>query len=240
MSGVRKVSKKLLLYLSGVICILICVLLFYKCKKADSVTGLKTGIEEDKHPFASGFAVYLSSQVDLPDDIKGDLQRLQTEDRPEELLEEKSDTGETGGAYTVYEKYFRLKQGELVNCMNFRNADELGTEGFLNSHFGGITIRISDGVCVQYSNIGNISEELLPRSIIIDDGNMDLGFMEARAGMDFLEIQDNAYETEVKEGFMYNEAINVYYLEFADDFYTYLFLSYYPDGRDSWLIVEKQ
>ncbi len=64
MSGVRKVSKKLLLYLSGVICILICVLLFYKCKKADSVTGLKTGIEEDKHPFASGFAVYLSSQED--------------------------------------------------------------------------------------------------------------------------------------------------------------------------------
>jgi hypothetical protein len=38
-------------------------------------------------------------------------------------------------SYTVYEKYFGLKQGDLARSINIKNTDELGKEGFLNSHF---------------------------------------------------------------------------------------------------------
>lgn len=38
-------------------------------------------------------------------------------------------------SYTVYEKYFGLKQGDLARSMNIKSTDELGKEGFLNSHF---------------------------------------------------------------------------------------------------------
>lgn len=57
--------------------------------------------------------------------------------------------------------------------------------------------------------------------------------------MDFGEIQDNAYPGEVQKGYMYNEEINVYYLEYFDESYRYVYLSYDPEGRDSWLLVEK-
>ena len=36
-----------------------------------------------------------------------------------------------------------------------------------------------------------------------------------------------------------NEEIDVYYLEYFDEFYRYLYLSYNPEGSDSWLLVEK-
>ncbi len=142
-------------------------------------------------------------------------------------------------SYAIYEKYFGLKQGDLVRSMNIKSTDELGKEGFLNSHFGGITINVGEGVCVQYSNTDSIIENNLPCGIIIESDNTELGFMGARAGMDFGEIQDNAYPGEVQKGYMYNEEINVYYLEYFDESYRYVYLSYDPEGRDSWLLVEK-
>lgn len=60
------------------------------------------------------------------------------------------------GSYTVYEKYFGLKQGDLARSMNIKNTDELGKEGFLNSHFGGITIDVGEAICVQYSNTDSV------------------------------------------------------------------------------------
>lgn len=140
---------------------------------------------------------------------------------------------------TLYEECFGLKQGELARSMNIKSADELGKEGFLNSHFGGITIGVGEGIYVQYSNTDSILEDILPCGIIIESDNTELGFMGARAGMNFGEIQDNAYATKVKRGFIYNEEIQVYYLEYLDEFYRYLFLSYNPDGSDSWLLIEK-
>ncbi len=142
-------------------------------------------------------------------------------------------------SYTVYEKYFGLKQGDLARSMNIKNTDELGKEGFLNSYFGGITIDVGEGICVQYSNTDSIIEDLLPCGIIIESDNTELGFMGARAGMDFMEIQDNAYQKEVQKGYIYNEEIDVYYLEYFDESYRYFYLSYDPEGSDSWLLVEK-
>lgn len=143
------------------------------------------------------------------------------------------------GSYTVYEKYFGLKQGDLARSTNIKNTDELGKEGFLNSHFGGITIDVGEGICVQYSNTDSIIEDLLPCGIIIESDNTELGFMGARAGMDFMEIQDNAYQKEVQKGYIYSEEIDVYYLEYFDESYRYFYLSYDPEGSDSWLLVEK-
>ncbi len=144
-----------------------------------------------------------------------------------------------GSSYTLYEKYFGLKQGELARSMNIKSADELGKEGFLNSHFGGITIDVGEGIYMQYSNTDSILEDMLPCGIIIESDNTELGFMGARAGMNFGEIQNNAYPAEVKKGYIYNEEIDVYYLEYFDEFYRYLYLSYNPEGSDSWLLVEK-
>lgn len=142
-------------------------------------------------------------------------------------------------SYTLYEECFGLKQGELARSMNIKSADELGKEGFLNSHFGGITIGVGEGIYVQYSNTDSILEDILPCGIIIESDNTELGFMGARAGMNFGEIQNNAYPAEVKKGFIYNEEIDVYYLEYLDESYRYLYLAYNPEGSDSWLLVEK-
>ncbi len=38
---------------------------------------------------------------------------------------------------------------------------------------------------------------------------------------------------------IYNEEIDVYYLEYFDESYRYFYLSYDPEGSDSWLLVEK-
>lgn len=74
------------------------------------------------------------------------------------------------------------------------------------------------------------------RKMIILDWEL-LGFMDARAGMDFEEIQKNAYVGEIQEGFMYSWEEKVYYIRYTDEYYEYIFLSGDQDGSDSWLIV---
>lgn len=99
---------------------------------------------------------------------------------------------------TVYiDRYFRIEKEDLTEC---------GKVGFLNGHFGGVVFQIDQGMWLQYSsdNVNDIEEELLPRSLIITDDSMNLGFMDARAGMNFEEIQENAYAGEIQEGFMYH------------------------------------
>ncbi|MBP3475824.1 MAG: hypothetical protein J6K48_05850 [Lachnospiraceae bacterium] len=138
-----------------------------------------------------------------------------------------------------YEKYFQMKQGELARIEKLEDLSECGKFGFLNSHFGGVVFRIDEGVLVQYSNdiVSDIDEELLPRSLIIMDSSLNLGFMDARAGMDFEEIQKNAYVGEIQEGFMYSWEEKVYYIRYTDEYYEYTFFSGDQDGSDSWLIV---
>lgn len=138
---------------------------------------------------------------------------------------------------TVYEKYFQMKQGELARIEKLEDLSECAIFGFLNGHFGGVIFQIDQGMWLQYSNDNDIEEELLPRSLIITDSAIDLGFMDARAGMNFEEIQQNAYAGEIEEGFMYWWEEKVYYIRYTDEYYEYIFLSGEPDGRDSWLLV---
>lgn len=142
----------------------------------------------------------------------------------------------------VIEKYFGLKQGELARMRGMEDLSTCGKFGFLNSHFGGVTFDVDDGILVQYSNdlMSPIWEDALPRAIIITEPTADIGFMEARAGMDFEQIQENAYAAEIQEGFMYFEDGVVYYIQYADELYNYTFVSNFEDGRDSWLIVDKR
>lgn len=140
---------------------------------------------------------------------------------------------------TVYEKYFQMKQGELACIEKLEDLSECAKFGFLNGHFGGVIFQIDQGMWLQYSNdnVNDIEEELLPRSLIITDSAIDLGFMDARAGMNFEEIQQNAYAGEMEEGFMYWWEEKVYYIRYTDEYYEYIFLSDEPDGRNSWLLV---
>ena len=91
------------------------------------------------------FREYFNDQKVIVDYMEESLQRLRLECKLEELLEEKSNEGQGDESYLIYEKYFKLRQGKLARCMNISNAEELGREGFLNSHFTGITIRIQKG-----------------------------------------------------------------------------------------------
>ncbi|MGN0280455.1 MAG: hypothetical protein ACI4C4_13975 [Lachnospiraceae bacterium] len=132
---------------------------------------------------------------------------------------------------TVYiDRYFRIGKEDLTEC---------GKVGFLNGHFGGVIFQIDQGMWLQYSsdNVNDLEEELLPRSLIITDDSMNLGFMDARAGMNFEEIQENAYAGEIQEGFMYHREEKVYCIQYSDEYYEYIFLSNNQDGRDSELIV---
>lgn len=151
------------------------------------------------------------------------------------LLEEKANERATGNMQNKYEKYFHLPQGKLARAQ----AGRVGQEGVLNSHFGGAVIQIDEGIYVQYSRPADlpISESLLPSSLIVENPGIDMGFMNARASMNFLEIQENAYAEEIQTGFIYTGTMEVYYIEYADDVYQYQYVSFERDGSNSWLII---
>ena len=171
------------------------------------------------------------------DEIEEKTQYLQLYYRLLTLLETTSNQLKDENPVLVYDKYFRLNEGELARICGIEDMEECGRIGYLDSHFGGPVISINQNLYVQYGNISDIYEYQFPGSIIITGSNIDLGFMGARAGMDFLQIQENAHEEEVQEGFMYTEDWKVYYMEFTDGFYDYIYYSDYPDGRDSCLII---
>lgn len=171
------------------------------------------------------------------DEIEEKTQYLQLYYRLLTLLENTSNKLKDENPVLVYEKYFRLNEGELARICEIEDMEECGKIGYLDSHFGGPVISINQNLYVQYGNISDIYEYQLPGSIIITGSNIDLGFMGARAGMNFLEIQENAYEEEIQEGFMYTEDWKVYYMEFSDGFYDYTYYSNHPDGSESCLII---
>lgn len=190
---------------------------------------------------------------DLYDSIKSDMEKLLEEDIQElheiedkikilqvkydllKLLEDKGNEDEN--PTITYGQYFHLKQGELARREEINDLSIYEKFGFLNGHFSGPIIQIDDGMSVQYINEYYILEDILPIAVIITDSDINLGYMDARAGMDFEQIQQNAYEKDIEEGFIYSWEMPVYYVQYNDDYYEYTFISNDPDGQESWLIV---
>lgn len=193
--------------------------------------------EEIGNTIRTDLDILLMDKQNEQDEIEDKIQHLRLQLYFLELLDVKYNEVKDETPTLVYEKYFQLEQGELTRICGIKDMSECWKTGFIDSHFSFPAIPIGDNLYVQYTNIYEIHEHELPRNILITGSNVELGFMNARAGMDFREIQENAYETEIQEGFMYNEDLTVYYVEFTDGFYDYIYYSDYPDGRDTWLIV---
>lgn len=240
----KNISKDILLILFSICCGLVCIKLYViKEKQADRLLELRMDISQG----------YSQSDLDIENTVlfeeKLNESKDHLRDRQDEflllqlkydlisLLEEKSNEDEN--PYAVYEKYLQLKQGELARIEEDTDLSEWGRLGFLNGHFSGVTFSINKDMMIQYRNENNVWEYLLPRCLIITSSDMNMGFMNARAGMNFEEIQQNAYEEEIIEGFMYWYEQEVYYIRYIDGYYEYIFLSDYQDGRDSWLIISK-
>ncbi len=140
----------------------------------------------------------------------------------------------------MYEKYFRLKEGELARIEGVEDAEQVGCMGSLNSHFTSFAFEINMDMWVQYSDKEYIVEYNTPGAIVIENPNIDLGYRDARAGMNFEEIQESAGIGEIQTGFMYTSAFEIYYLEYEEAGYLYRYLSEYPDGTDSWLEIDRK
>lgn len=171
--------------------------------------------------------------------LEDELKLLQIKYDLQKKLEEREN--DSTNPKMIYEKYFRLKQGDMARIEGIENLDICGKFGVLNSHFGGVLFGMDESVWVQYRNdaFGPIWEYLTPRTIIIFDAAPHMGFMGTLAGMDFVQIQENLYETDIQEGFMYNEDSKVYYLQYGDEYYDYIFCSTQEDGANSWLLIEQ-
>lgn len=141
----------------------------------------------------------------------------------------------------VWQKYFHIRQGELARIEGIEDLSNCETFGFLNNTFSGVTFDLYDGIAVQYKNgtTGQIEEYGLPMAVIVTGEESGLGFMDARAGMNFAQVVENAYEEEIKQGFMYFSGDKFYYIQYADELFHYSFVSENPDGSGSKLIVTK-
>lgn len=140
----------------------------------------------------------------------------------------------------MYEKYFRLKEGELARIEGVEDAEQVGCMGSLNSHFTSFAFEIHMDMWVQYSDKEYIVEYNTPGAIVIENPDIDLGYRDARAGMNFEEIQESAGIGEIQTGFMYTSAFEIYYLEYEEAGYLYRYLSEDPDGTDSWLEINRK
>lgn len=169
-----------------------------------------------------------------------ELQLLQLQNNLLNLVEKKGNEDED--SYIIYEKYFRMKQGEMLRIENSDDLSVCGIWGYLNSHFGGVTFGTAEDMLLQYGNdsMSEPWEYALPRSLIIIKPSQKRGSMEVLAGMNFAQIQEALYETQTQEGFMYSEDGTVYYIQYEEAHYAYTFVSDYEDGRDSWLVIEKK
>ncbi|MCM1232909.1 MAG: hypothetical protein NC489_22515 [Ruminococcus flavefaciens] len=185
----------------------------------------------------SDLNMQLVNKEDELNEIEEKTQYLQLQYSLLTLLETNSNKIKDETPVLVYEKYFQLRQGELARIEGIGNMAEEWKTGYLDSYYKWPAVLIDDNLYVQYANTYEIREYELPRNILITGSDIELGFMGARAGMNFQEIQENAYEKEIQEGFMYDEDLTVYYIEFTDDFYDYIYYSDYPDGKNSWLII---
>lgn len=171
-------------------------------------------------------------------DLEDAWQLLQIKWDIQKLLKEKG--ADSTNPQMIYEKYFRLKQGEMARLEGIKSLDECGMFPLLNTHFGGVVMGMDESVWVQYRNnaFGSIWDYLTPSAIIVTESAPHMGVMGTLAGMNFAQIQESLYETEIKEGFIYNEDRKVYYLQYGDDLYDYIFCSEDEDGSNAWLVIE--
>lgn len=141
----------------------------------------------------------------------------------------------------VWQKYFHIRQGELARIEGIEDLSDCETFGFLNNPFSGVVFNLYDGIALQYTNgtTSRIGEYTLPIAVIVTGAESDLGFMDARAGMDFGQIMQNACEAEIRQGFMTFGADQVYYIQYTDDSFRYSFISEDEDGSESRLIVTR-
>lgn len=111
----------------------------------------------------------LSKMREQSDEWQTKLDSLQQEYDFLVLLERKANERESDDAREKLEKYFQIRQGELTKIQGIESSEECGEWGFLNGHFGGITLAVDEDMYVQYYNSPPtpIYEYLLPRSLII-------------------------------------------------------------------------
>lgn len=198
----------------------------------------KVSIEDDLCDYDSGMA------QEAIDEEKAKLDELEQEaglfQMKYDLLKFVETQGNTqGAAVWVYQKYFHVRQGELARIAGIEELADCGTYGFLNNPFSGVVFELYDGITLQYKNgtTSQIEEYGLPIAVVITGKESGLGFMEARAGMDFRQIVQSAYEEEIKQGFMYFSNDCIYYIQYTDDVFRYTFVSENEDGSGSKLIV---
>lgn len=242
----NNIRSMIIFAIFSLMCITGCVwLYFYEGKQRDElriqeIKVLQDSLQSQKPSDCSAeekFEKILSERREALRITEEKVGRLQAEIDLLSLLERKSNEGR--GTDRVYDKYFLLRQGKLARVEGITDISECGRFGFLNSHFGGTTFEIDEGILVQYGNVNAISEYLLPIALIIFNPDCDFGFMGARAGMDFEEIQERAHAEEISEGFMYNEEITEYYIRYADEYYEYFYCSDEPSGAGSWLMIRQ-
>lgn len=196
--------------------------------------------EQTQYVVSGEYGEQLKEQEKQLCDRKEELQLLQLKNNLMELVEKKGNEDED--SYIIYEKYFRMKQGEMLRIENSDDLSVCGMWGHLNSHFGGVTFGTVEDILIQYGNdsMSEPREYELPRALIIFNKNENRGPMEALAGLNFAQIQEALHETEIQDGFMYFEDGTVYYIQYEDACYAYTFVSDYEDGRESWLIIDKK
>ena len=196
--------------------------------------------EEDENTYADSLDGILSQAEEALREKQADISRYREKYAVLAMLEEKENqVAREVCPNKMYEKYFRLREGELARIAGADNTQQIGCYGMLNSHFTSVTFEIHRDIWVQYSSSYKYIEEYgTPGSILIMNPEVDLGYMDARAGMNFEEIQKSAGIGEIQTGFMYTSDYEIYYLEYEADGYWYGYLSEYPDGTDSWLVIE--
>ena len=245
-------------------CMISCFFLFYQCRmtgiEAECRMGEEIGeikiekaeiktVTEDI-PEKKELSDILSEQEEILTGLESELQdwigrepelqELQNKYELITLLEEtENHVAREMCPETMYDKYFGIRQGELARVQGIEDVDSCGATGMLNSHMSGLIFLIGEEIWVQYGNRNEIDEELTASRLIIDNPELDFGYMGARAGMDFEEIQSHTGECEVQEGFMYTESRKVYYMEFDDGYYHYVYMSEDPEGKNySWLTID--
>lgn len=235
-----------LFYLFSAGCIISCCFLIYHGKMTELETEWKTGVEigemgtKTEDISVGGLEAILSEQEKKLSGMEAELQELQKKYKLISFLEEKENSvAREICPETMYDKYFGIEQGELARTQGIEDVEKCGAEGMLDSHFSGLTFLIGEEIWVQYGNRNYIEEHLTAGRLIIDNPELDFGYMGARAGMDFEEIQSHTGECEIQEGFMYTEDSKVYYMEFDDGYYHYVYMSEDPEGKNySWLTID--
>lgn len=244
-----KIIKEILIYFISVGCMALCVFLYKARQELFSSGELQAAMGEEEiydvnarsHRYQNKMENLLSSMESALNEAQSEADHLRERYDLLVMLEEKENQAAREISPDImYEKYFRLREGEMARLTGAEDADIIPVESRLNSHFSFFIFEIRPDMWVQYADSVSIYEDGLPTGILIESSEVDLGFMDARAGMNFEEIQENACESEIQTGFIYAAELEVYYIKYEDEGYIYNYISLYEDGTNSWLEIYKK